>query len=86
MTVTINEVRKYWDDRPCNVRHSQKEIGTTEYFDEVERKRYTAEPHIPAFAGFSNTNGKKGLEVGVIKQDLLSFYFLGLLERPLDYY
>ena len=64
MTVTINEVRKYWDDRPCNVRHSQKEIGTTEYFDEVERKRYTAEPHIPAFAGFSNTNGKKVLEVG----------------------
>ena len=64
MTVTINEVRKYWDDRPCNVRHSQKEIGTTEYFDEEERKRYTAEPHIPAFAGFSNTNGKKVLEVG----------------------
>ena len=64
MTVTINEVKKYWDDRPCNVRHSQKEIGTTEYFDEVERKRYTAEPHTPAFAGFSNTNGKKVLEVG----------------------
>ena len=64
MTVTINEVRKYWDDRPCNVKHSKKEIGTTEYFDEVERKRYTAEPHIPDFAGFSNTNGKKVLEVG----------------------
>ena len=64
MTVTINEVRKYWDDRPCNVRHSKKEIGTTEYFDEVERKRYTAEPHIPSFAGFSDTNSKKVLEVG----------------------
>ena len=64
MTVTINEVKKYWDDRPCNVRHSQKEIGTTEYFDEVERKRYTAEPHIPSFAEFSSTNGKKVLEVG----------------------
>ena len=64
MTVTINEVKKYWDDRPCNVRHSKKEIGTTEYFDEVERKRYTAEPHIPSFAGFSDTNSKKVLEVG----------------------
>ena len=64
MTVTINEVKKYWDDRPCNVRHSKKEIGTTEYFDEVERKRYTAEPHIPSFAGLSDTNGKKVLEVG----------------------
>ena len=64
MTVTIDDVRTYWDDRPCNVRHSKKEIGTIEYFDEVERKRYTAEPHIPDFAGFSNTNGKKVLEVG----------------------
>ena len=64
MTVTIDDVRTYWDDRPCNVRHSKKEIGTIEYFDEVERKRYTAEPHIPSFAGFSNTNSKKVLEVG----------------------
>ena len=64
MTVTINEVKKYWDDRPCNVKHSKKEVGTKEYFDEVERKRYTAEPHIPSFAGFSDTKGKKVLEVG----------------------
>ena len=64
MKVTIDDVRTYWDDRPCNVKHSEKEIGTQEYFDEVERKRYTAEPHIPSFAGFSNTKGKKVLEVG----------------------
>ena len=64
MNVTIDDVRTYWDDRPCNVKHSKKEIGTKEYFDEVERKRYTAEPHIPSFAGFSNTKGKKVLEVG----------------------
>ena len=64
MKVTIDDVRTYWDDRPCNVRHSEKEVGTQEYFDEVERKRYTAEPHIPSFAGFSDTNGKKVLEVG----------------------
>ena len=64
MKVTIDDVRTYWDDRPCNVRHSKKEVGTREYFDEVEKKRYTAEPHIPSFAGFSDTNGKKVLEVG----------------------
>ena len=50
MNVSIDDVRTYWDDRPCNVRHSEKEVGTSEYFDEVERKRYTAEPHIPSFA------------------------------------
>ena len=64
MIVTIDDVRTYWDDRPCNVKHSKKEVGTKEYFDEVERKRYTAEPHIPPFAGFSSTKGKKVLEVG----------------------
>ena len=64
MKVTIDDVRTYWDDRPCNVKHSKKEVGTKEYFDEVERKRYTAEPRIPSFAGFSNTKGKKVLEVG----------------------
>ena len=42
MIATIDDVKKYWDDRPCNVRHSDKQIGTKQYFDEVERKRYTA--------------------------------------------
>ena len=28
MKVTIDDVRTYWDDRPCNVKHSKKEIGT----------------------------------------------------------
>ena len=64
MKVTIDDVRTYWDDRPCNVKHSKKEIGTKEYFDEVERKRYTAEPHIPNFADFQSWKGKKVLEVG----------------------
>ena len=64
MIATIDDVKKYWDDRPCNVRHSSKEIGTKEYFDEVERKRYTAEPHIPLFADFPTWKGKKVLEIG----------------------
>ena len=42
MTATIEEVKKFWNDRPCNVRHSKKEVGTKEYYDEVERKRYSA--------------------------------------------
>ena len=64
MTATIEDVKRYWNNRPCNVRHSQKDIGTKEYFDEVEKKRYTAEPHIPLFADFESYRGKKVLEVG----------------------
>ena len=64
MIATIDDVKKYWDDRPCNVRHSDKQVGTKQYFDEVERKRYIAEPHIPAFADFPRWKGKKVLEIG----------------------
>jgi len=64
MTATIEDVKKYWNRQPCNLRHSNKEIGTKEYFEEVERKRYTAEPHIPKFANFSDWEGKKVLEIG----------------------
>ena len=64
MTVTIDDVKDYWNRQPCNVKHSKKDVGTVEYFDEVERKRYTAEPHIPAFADFASWKGKKVLEVG----------------------
>ena len=64
MIATIDDVKQYWDDRPCNVRHSKKDLGSIEYFDEVERKRYTAEPHIPKFADFSAWKGKKVLEIG----------------------
>ena len=64
MTVTIDDVKDYWNRQPCNVKHSKKDVGSVEYFDEVERKRYTAEPHIPAFADFASWKGKKVLEVG----------------------
>lgn len=64
MIASIDDVKKYWNDRPCNVRHSKKDTGTKEYFDEVESKRYTAEPHIPLFADFESYKGKKVLEVG----------------------
>jgi len=64
MNPTIDDVRVYWDDRPCNVKHSKKEKGTKGYFDEVASKRYNAEPHIPVFADFERWNGKKVLEIG----------------------
>lgn len=61
---TIHDVKQYWDRRPCNVRHSRKPVGTREYFDEVEKRKYSVEPHIPGFANFSNWRGKDVLEIG----------------------
>src|SRR5947207_1828450 len=63
-SVPLERVREYWDQRPCNVRHSLKPPGTREYFDEVEARRYFVEPHIPAFADFGRWVGKRVLEIG----------------------
>ena len=32
----VDKVREYWNNRPCNIRHSPKPLGTKEYFDEVD--------------------------------------------------
>lgn len=70
----IENVKIFWNNRPCNIKHSNKEIGTREYFDEVEKRRYTVEPHIKEFADFDNVSGKKVLEIGCgIGTDTLMF-------------
>jgi SAM-dependent methyltransferase len=62
--VPIDDVRAFWDSRPCNIRHSPKPIGSREYFDEVEARKYFVEPHIVTFAEFPRWNGKRVLEIG----------------------
>ena len=62
--MSINQVKEYWNKRPCNIRHSDKEVGSMEYFLEVSKRKYTVEPHILNFADFKNWNNKKVLEVG----------------------
>jgi 2-polyprenyl-3-methyl-5-hydroxy-6-metoxy-1,4-benzoquinol methylase len=61
---SITDVQRYWDARPCNIRHSPKPVGSREYFDEVEARKYLVEPHILAFAEFDRWKGKRVLEVG----------------------
>ncbi|SRR5579883_2434675 len=60
----VQQVKDYWNSRPCNIRHSTKPIGTREYFDEVEARKHFVEPHIPTFAEFERWDGKKVLEIG----------------------
>jgi len=73
-SVPIETVQAYWDARPCNIRHSTLPVGTREYFDEVEARRYFVEPHIPRFADFDRWNGKNVLEIGCgIGTDTIGF-------------
>jgi 2-polyprenyl-3-methyl-5-hydroxy-6-metoxy-1,4-benzoquinol methylase len=72
--VEIGRVREYWDQRPCNVRHSTQPVGTKRYFDEVEARKYFVEAHIPGFAEFERWRGKKVLEIGCgIGTDTINF-------------
>jgi 2-polyprenyl-3-methyl-5-hydroxy-6-metoxy-1,4-benzoquinol methylase len=61
---SVADVEQYWDQRPCNIRHSAKPVGSKEYFDEVEARKYFVEPHIPTFAEFERWRGRRVLEVG----------------------
>jgi SAM-dependent methyltransferase len=71
---TIDGVKGYWNQRPCNIRHSLKEVGSKEYFDEVEARKYFVEPHIPGFAEFPLWNCKSVLEIGCgIGTDAVNF-------------
>ncbi|MFB3786091.1 MAG: class I SAM-dependent methyltransferase [bacterium] len=73
-TVPIEAVQQYWNQRPCNIRHSTRPVGTREYFDEVEQRKYFVEPHIPAFAQFERWEGKNVLEIGCgIGTDTMNF-------------
>jgi ubiquinone/menaquinone biosynthesis C-methylase UbiE len=61
---TVETVAEYWNRRPCNIRHSTAPVGTREYFDDVEARKYFVEPHIPGFADFPHWRGKRVLEIG----------------------
>ena len=83
--VSIDEVKNYWNARPCNIRHSTAEIGTEEYFNQVEARKYFVEPHIPGFAEFEKWRGKKVLEIGCgIGTDTINFARAGAEVTAVD--
>lgn len=72
----FDSIRRYWDRRPCNIRHSAIDFSEYPhlYSQQVSSRKYHVEPHIPAFADFPHWRGKSVLELGCgIGTDTLSF-------------
>ena len=83
--IDLEKVRNYWDARPCNIRHSTSPVGTRQYFDEVEARKYFVEPHIPLFAEFEKWKGKRVLEIGCgLGTDTINFARAGAEVTAVD--
>ena len=83
--VSVEKVKEYWNERPCNIKHSLSPVGTRQYFDEVEKRKYFVEPHIKKFAEFEKWKGKKVLEIGCgIGTDTINFARTGAEVTAVD--
>src|SRR5919109_4641629 len=57
-------VRAHWDRQPCDSELSAHERLSREFFLDVERQRYTLQPHILECLSWIDFRGKRVLEVG----------------------
>ncbi len=82
---TVEQVRAYWDSRPCNVLHGTAPVGTLEWSRQVTERKYFVESHIPGFAQFERWRGKRVLEIGCgIGTDTLKFLKSGAYVTAVD--
>lgn len=82
---TIAEVQKYWDLRPCNVRHGRSFLGSPAWSREVTDRKYFVERHIRGFAQFPWWSGRRVLEIGCgIGTDTLTFLQYGAIVDAVD--
>lgn len=82
-----DQTRKQWNNDPCGAITAENyEIGTKEFFEQVENYRYkTYSPWLKSEVGFTKYSGKKVLEIGGgLGTDLIQFARAGAVTYDLD--
>jgi len=65
MKLKIKKIKKYWEDRPPQTWYSEKKKFTKEFYEDIEKQRYTSHyDFIPEVFEFNKYPGQKVLEVG----------------------
>jgi ubiquinone/menaquinone biosynthesis C-methylase UbiE len=81
----LNQVKAFWEARPCGAKHASSPEGTLEFFAEVEQRRYQLEPFIRRYAQFEQTGGERVLEIGVgMGTDFVQFVRAGANATGVD--
>lgn len=93
--VKLATVREYWETRSPGLTHSQREVGSEAFFDEIEAQRYGDHfkyRYLEKVAEFDNHPGERVLEIGVgLGTDILQFarggskvYGIDLAKRAIE--
>jgi len=70
----LQDVQNYWNEYINDIEVTQHEIGSKEFFDELEHYRYRKLAYLPQVVSFPSYQGKKVLEIGCgVGIDLLQF-------------
>ena len=79
-------VQEFWDAKPCGTADVvQARAGTMDGFRALDRRRYTLEPCIDAFAAFERQAGRRVLEIGCgAGADLMRFAQSGARATGVD--